>query len=31
MKIDGAVCLLMGINRTMALAGEPEKYSLHFV
>lgn len=31
MKIDGAVCLLMGINRAMALAGEPEKYSLHFV
>lgn len=31
MKIDGAVCLLMGINRIMALAGEPEKYSLHFV
>ena len=31
MKIDGAVCLLMGINRAMALAGEPEKYEVHFV
>ena len=30
-KIDGAVCLLMGINRILAIAGEPEKYSVHFV
>lgn len=31
MKIDGAVCLLMGINRAMALAGEPEKYEVHYI
>lgn len=30
-KIDGAVCLLMGINRILDLASEPESYSVHFV
>lgn len=30
-KIDGAVCLLMGINRILDIASEPESYSVHFI